>query len=66
MLTSHDAPCAQPVRNLSNGDPRYLPTPDEIRQACIQIQAEWTDEERIYRRTAAAAELRGHRKAGAN
>lgn len=31
---------------------RYLPSPEEIRQACLEIQSEWTEEERLYRERA--------------
>lgn len=32
--------------------PRHEPTPDEIRQACAEIRAEWTpDVERVRRAT---------------
>ena len=29
--------------------PKHLPTPEEIRQACLEIQKGWTDEERVRR-----------------
>ncbi|WP_428304823.1 hypothetical protein [Lacipirellula sp.] len=29
--------------------PRYLPTPDEIREQCEKLQAGWSDMERRYR-----------------
>lgn len=29
--------------------PDYLPTPEEIRAACLRIQSTWSDEERLRR-----------------
>ena len=29
--------------------PEYEPTPEEIRAACLEIQAEWTDDVRLKR-----------------
>jgi len=42
-LESHDE------TNTGTGRQADDPTPDEIRLACLRIQATWTDEERRYR-----------------
>jgi hypothetical protein len=31
-------------------EPEYMPTPEEIRQACLAIQATWSEAERARRR----------------
>ncbi len=38
-------------REFRNGDqvPAYEPTPEQIRQACLEIQSEWTPAERRRR-----------------
>jgi hypothetical protein len=38
-------------RTFRNGDqvPAYEPTPEQIREACMEIQAEWTPAERRRR-----------------
>lgn len=33
------------------GEPAYMPSPSQIRAACAEIQAEWTDDERYRRMT---------------
>ena len=38
--------------------PYFNPTPDEIRAAVLEIQAGWTDDERMTRSGAAAREAR--------
>jgi hypothetical protein len=40
----------RPVRQFSNL-PEYCPSPAEIRAACLEIQREWSPEERASRRT---------------
>ena len=30
---------------MSSKEPRYLPTPEEIRVACLRIQRTWPDDE---------------------
>lgn len=37
--------------------PAYLPTQEEIRDCCLQIQSKWTDEEREGRRVLLPTEL---------
>lgn len=37
----------------------YLPTPEEIRAACLVIQAEWTESERSRRARGLAGRVRG-------
>jgi hypothetical protein len=42
-------PNRQDADETANPRPLYLPTPEEIRQACVQIQAKWTPRERLKR-----------------
>lgn len=45
--------CSQSVKpprtDRRRHDPNYIPTPAEIRAACLLIQAEWTEEDRNMR-----------------
>jgi hypothetical protein len=37
---------------VSNREPEFTPSPEEIREECRRIQSEWTEEEEARRRGA--------------
>ncbi|WP_010581922.1 hypothetical protein [Schlesneria paludicola] len=44
-----DPESAEEPSTISSGQPEYMPTEEEIRAACLEIQAGWSERERMKR-----------------